>query len=84
MKITIKLSKEEAQAFSNMKKSLVPENVDNDSFCKSVFFMGLQQFHRNTMELMQQYVQENQDKLREDGIDVDSILKAVPEEQPEE
>ena len=74
MKITIKLNKEEATAFTNMKKSLVPEGVDDDTFLKSVFFMGVEQFHKNAMEMMQSYVKENEDKLREEGVDVDSIL----------
>ena len=84
MKITIKLSKEEAIAFNNMKKSLVPEDVDTDSFCKSVFFMGLEQFHKNTMELMQNYVKENQEKLRNEGVDVDAILSSGSEQSTED
>lgn len=80
MKITIKLNKEEATAFINMKKSLVPEGVDDDTFLKSVFFMGIEQFHKNAMEMMQQYVKENEDKLRSEGVDVDSIINSNPEE----
>jgi len=74
MKITIKLNKEEATAYSNMKKSLVPEGVNDDVFVRNVFFMGLEQFHRNTMEMMQKYVSENEEKLRAEGVDVDSIF----------
>ena len=83
MKITVKLSKEEAQAYKNMKNSLVPDGVSDDNFVRSVFFMGLEQFHKNTMEMMQQYVRENEEKLRADGVDVDSIFEPVPVEELE-
>ena len=83
MKITIKLNKDEAIAFKNMKESLLPEGVDNDHFVKSVFFMGLEQFHNNTMAMMKQYVKENEEKLRSEGVDVDSIISSK-EPEPEE
>jgi len=83
MKITVKLSKEEAQAYKNMKNSLVPDGVSDDNFARSVFFIGLEQFHRNTMEMMQKYVKENEEKLRADGVDVDSIFEAIPVEELE-
>lgn len=84
MKLTVKLNKEEAQAFKNMKASLVPDGVSDDNFIRSVFFIGLEQFHKNTMEMMQQYVKENEEKLRSEGVDVDAIFQAVPAENPEE
>jgi len=76
MKITIKLSKEEAESFKNMKRMLVPDDAQDEVFLKSVFFMGLEQFHKNALDLMKKYVVENEDKLREEGVDVDS-LKAL-------
>jgi hypothetical protein len=79
MKITIKLSKEEAESYKNMKAALLPSGQSDDLFVKSVFFMGLEQFHNNAITLMQKYVEENQDKLREEGVDVDSILNNNPE-----
>ena len=82
MKVTIKLNKDEAIAFSNMKASLVPEGVNDDVFLKSVFFMGLEQFHKNAMQKVQEYVRENKDKLREEGVDVDSILTSAPTDEP--
>jgi hypothetical protein len=81
MKITVKLNKEEAVAYKNMKASLVPDGVSDDNFVRSVFFMGLEQFHKNTMEMMQKYVKENEEKLRSEGVDVDSIFESVPVEE---
>ena len=80
MKVTIKLNKDEALAFKNMKKSLLPEGTDDDQFLKSIFFMGLEQFHHNTMRAMHEYIKENEEKLRSEGVDVDSILSANPEQ----
>jgi hypothetical protein len=73
MKITIKLNKQEAESFKNMKKVLVPEDAQDDVFLKSIFFMGLEQFHNNAIAMMKKYVNENEDKLREEGFDVDSF-----------
>lgn len=78
MKITIKLSKEEAQSYKNMKKVLVPDDAQDELFLKSVFFMGLEQFHNNAINMMKQYVEENKDKLAEEGFNVDSILSMDP------
>jgi len=80
MKITIKLSKEEAESYKNMKTALLPKDQSDDVFVKSVFFMGLEQFHNNAINLMKEYVKENQDKLRSEGVDVDSIMNSTPEE----
>ena len=82
MKITIKLNKEEAESFKNLKTMLVPNEAQDDIFLKSVFFMGLEQFHKNAIEMMKKYVSENEDKLREEGIDVDS-LKTLRSNQEE-
>ena len=82
MKITIKLNKQEAESFKNMKKVLVPDDAQDDVFLKSIFFMGLEQFHNNAIAMMKKYVEENEDKLREEGFDVDAF-KARPE-QPKE
>jgi len=79
MKVTIKLNKDEALAFKNMKKSLLPEGTDDDQFLKSIFFMGLEQFHQNTMRAMHEYIKENEEKLRSEGVDVDSILSVNPQ-----
>lgn len=82
MKITIKLSKEEAESYKNMKSALLPKDQSDDVFVKSVFFMGLEQFHNNAINLMKKYVEENKDKLREEGVDVDSILATTPIAEP--
>lgn len=79
MKITIKLSKEEAQSYKNMKKVLVPDDSQDEVFLKSIFFMGLEQFHNNTIAMMKQYVEENKDKLSEEGFDVESLLSVNAE-----
>ena len=75
MKITVNLSKEEAEGFVNFKKAMLPEGANETEFLKTIFFMGLDQFHKNAINMMQKYVAENEEKLREDGVDVDAIKK---------
>lgn len=74
MHITIKLSKEEATALSNFKKAMVPPEVGEEQFSKTIFFLGLQHYHDNMMEMMQKYAEENADALRAEGVDVDAIV----------
>ena len=73
MKITIKLDKGEAEGFSAFKSSVLPPGANEEEFIKTVFFMGLDQFHKNAISMMQKYVEENEDKLRQEGVDVDAI-----------
>jgi len=79
MKITVNLSKEEAEGFVNFKKTVLPEGANESEFLKTVFFMGLEQFHNNAINMMKKYVEENEDKLRSEGVDVDA-LKEVGKE----
>ena len=73
MKIVIKLDKPESEGYINFKNSVLPSGASEDEFIKTVFFMGLEQFHKNAMTMLNKYVEENADKLKEEGVDVDQI-----------
>ena len=73
MKIVIKLDKSEAEGYTNFKNSVLPSGANEDEFIKTVFFMGLEQFHKNAIKMLDKYVEENAEKLKEEGFDVDAI-----------
>ena len=79
MKITIKLAKDEAEGYLGFKKTMLPEGANEDEFVKAVFFMGLEQFHKNALNMMNKYVEENEAKLKEDGIDTDAVKNLTKE-----
>ena len=90
MKIVIKLAKDEAEGFLGFKKTMLPEGANEEEFIKAVFFMGLEQFHKNALNMMNKYVEENEDKLKQDGIDTEAVksltkemLKTAAPESPE-
>jgi uncharacterized protein (DUF342 family) len=70
MKIQIKLSKDEAQAFKNFSDMVKPEEVSDDDFMKTVFVAGCETLNRQLQELVQKYAVENQEELAASGITV--------------
>lgn len=70
MKIQIKLSNDEAQAFKNFSNMVKPEDVSDDDFMKTVFVAGCEALNRQLQELVQRYAVENQEELAASGITV--------------
>ena len=70
MKIQIKLSKDEAEAFKNFSQMVKPEEVSDDDFMKTVFVAGCETLNRQLQELVQKYALENQEELASSGITV--------------
>lgn len=75
MKLTIKLNKEEAQAFTNFKKAMVPPEVTEEQFVKTMFFMGLETYHQNMMQMMEEYAKQNPEALKQQGVDIEQVLQ---------
>ena len=50
MKITFKLSQDEAAAFSSFKEATCPDGLSEDNFIKSIFFLGLTTLEKNVTE----------------------------------
>jgi benzoyl-CoA reductase/2-hydroxyglutaryl-CoA dehydratase subunit BcrC/BadD/HgdB len=59
MKISLKLSKEEAEAFKTFMVAIKPEEVAEEDFYKQIFFMGC----RSLDDQLRQMFEENKAKL---------------------
>jgi uncharacterized alpha/beta hydrolase family protein len=70
MKLQIKLSKDEAQAFKNFSDVCKPQEITDDEFIKTVFVTGIESLNQQLSEMVQRYAKENQDELAASGITV--------------
>lgn len=70
MKLTIKLNKDEAQAFKNFTESLQPDGMSYDTFIKQVFIAGFNTINMQAMQETRDYVLANKEELAASGINV--------------
>ncbi len=70
MKLLIKLSKDEAQAYKNFADMCKPEDMTEDMFMKVVFITGFDQMNKSIAESVQKYAAANKDELAASGITV--------------
>lgn len=80
MKLQIKLSKEEAQAFKNFTEMVKPPEIPEDDFLKGIFKIGVETMEMKLMEAVQQHAQENDidlDKLAEETESVEETQDEV-------
>ena len=70
MKLQIKLSKEEAEAYKNFSQICKPNDVSDDQFVKSIFVTGYEALNRELSQLVQKFALENQEELAASGINV--------------
>ena len=70
MKLQIKLSKDEAQAFKNFSDVCKPGEITDDEFIKTVFITGIEALNQQLSEMVQKYAKENQEELASSGITV--------------
>ena len=66
MKLQIKLSKVEAQAFKNFAEVVKPDEVSDADFLKSVFKIGLEEMENRLMSAVEKHAEEN-------DIDLDAL-----------
>tara|TARA_R110000765_G_scaffold402314_1_gene498025 strand:+ start:360 stop:686 length:327 start_codon:yes stop_codon:yes gene_type:complete len=50
MKITFKLSQDEAAAFNSFRDATCPEGLEEENFVKSIFFLGLTTLEQNVTQ----------------------------------
>ena len=70
MKLQIKLSKLEAQAFKNFAEVVKPDEISDADFLKSVFKIGLEEMESRLMSAVEKHAEENDidlESLRKDG-----------------
>ena len=72
MKITFKLSQDEAAAYDNFKEATCPDGLGEESFVKSIFFLGLTTLEQNVTQKMAESMEV------EDG----EVSFNVPKEDP--
>jgi len=81
MKITFKLSKDESEAFQSFQNQTKPDEISDDKFVKSIFFLGLTTLEQN----LQQSIAEEMAKHVEDEQvtipDEDDVTESVPSEE---
>ena len=70
MKINIKLSKDEAEAFKNFTSVVKPDEISDDDFMKTIFVTGCEALNQQLSNMVQQYAKENQEELAASGITV--------------
>jgi len=74
MKIQIKLSREESEAFKNFTETIKPPDTDFDIFAKSVFFMGVEYMNIKLASAVREYTKSHKEELAASGVDVERIL----------
>jgi len=90
MKIQIKLSKDEAEAYKNFSQGIKPEELSDQDFMKTIFFKGCETLHAELQGLMQKFAKENQEELEASGImvvegeDGDVKLMSAEKSEPQE
>lgn len=70
MKITIKLSADQAESVNNFMGVVKPAEVPQEDFFKTVFYTGLQSMNDQLVEMTKAYAAENAEELAEEGIEV--------------
>jgi len=59
MKLTFKLSKDEAESFKNWSEVVKPEGIDENQFLKTIFFNGIEALNKQLSEI----AEKEKDKL---------------------
>jgi hypothetical protein len=79
MQITINLTDDEIQAFKNWAMQVKPPQLDDQSFHKQIFFHGIGAVNTQLAEMAKQSLAdpETREKLKNSGIDVDSLEKEL-------
>ena len=87
MKFTIKMGKDETEAFKNFMEHLRPDHISEDAFLRTIFYKGVEKFQEDLMENMKDYLEKNKDDIdasaiSELGMDASSLMGALPDMQP--
>lgn len=77
MKLTIKLSKEEAEGFKNWTSIVKPDQVTEDDFLKQVFFNGIEHLNDKLQKISEEVMKDAalKAKLEASGIEAPKIIE---------
>jgi len=83
MKFQIKLSAEEAEAFTKFSDSVKPDNVSMGDFTRSIFFSGIRTLEEQLTQNLVKHMEDNREEFEEKGFifDDDGKLTGAAEEQ---
>jgi hypothetical protein len=70
MKLQVKLSKVEAQAFKNFMQTVKPQEIDEAAFIKALFTIGMETMEQKLLDAAKEYVEENRESLLASGVDL--------------
>lgn len=68
MKLQIKLSKEDAEAFKNFTSVTKPEEVSLEDFVKAMFLTGIETYNAKLAAKAREYIEANKEKFAEAGV----------------
>ena len=80
MKLTVKLSKDEALGFKNWSSIVRPDNISDEDFVKQIFFNGIEHLN-DKLTKMSKEIMENQElrqQLEASGFSVSSLEQRIP------
>lgn len=81
MKITFKLSRDEAAAFNSFKNATCPEGLGEESFIKSIFFLGLTTLEQNVTQKLSESMEIEDGEVSFNVADEDAPTEDVVENE---
>lgn len=77
MKLTIKLSKDEAQGFKNWASIVKPDQVAEEDFLKQIFFNGIEHLNDKLQKISEDVMRDAalKEKLAASGIEVPPVTE---------
>ena len=86
MKLQIKLSKEQAEAFKNFSETLKPEDATDEEWLQMIFFTGCERINERVYEMAQKYAEHQAQQLEASGLTIiedEEGLKVTEVDEPE-
>ena len=77
MKINIKLSKDEAQAFKNFMEMVKPPEIPEDDFLRGIFKIGVETMEERLLEAVKEHAEAN-------NVDLSGVSEFLDEEEDPE
>jgi len=75
MKLYIKLSATESEAFKNFADTVKPAEASLDEFIKGIFFAGIEKFEENLNTKIVEHIEENREQYEASGFSFDDAGK---------
>lgn len=80
MKLSIQLSKDEAEGFRNWSDIVKPENISTEEFIRQIFFNGIEALNHKLQDIARKLVSDPdmRQQLESSGISVSSLEVNLP------